>query len=412
MAELMTTHFDGRETRSADERASDLSRELPALVAHAQQKSGFFNKCLHGVDASSITTEASLSELPIVRKSDMLARKGDTLPLQNFAGVPVESLHTIYQSPGPIYEAGMRHSDWWRFGRALAAIGVGKGDIVQNCFAYHFTPAGMMFESAAAAVGAVVVPAGTGQTELQATAMANLGVTAYAGTPDYLKAILEKGSALGLDLSSVTRACVSAGPLFPALRQEYEDRGITCRQCYGTADVGHIAYESLALEGMIIDEGVLVEIVTPGTGIPVEDGQIGEVIVTTFTPEFPLIRFASGDLSAIMTGTSPCGRTNKRIVGWRGRADQATKIKGMFIRPEQVATLVERHEEIARARITVTHDGSIDIMTVQLEATSGSPDSFASTIQDIFKLRGQVEVVTQGSLPNDGLVIDDQRDFR
>ncbi|MBT3655055.1 MAG: AMP-binding protein [Alphaproteobacteria bacterium] len=407
----MGGYFDTRETRSSDERAADLSRDLPALITHAQTNTGYFKDSLRGCDASAITTEADLVALPIVRKSDMVANAEDTLPLRNFAGVPFHALHTIYQSPGPIYEAGMRGTDWWRFGRALAAVGVGKGDIVQNCFAYHFTPAGMMFESAAAAVGAVVVPAGTGQTEMQATAMANLGVTVYAGTPDYLKAILEKGEALGLDLSSVTRACVSAGPLFPALRQDYEERGITCRQCYGTADVGHISYESLALDGMIVDEGVIVEIVVPGTGIPVEDGQIGEVVVTTFSHETPLIRFATGDLSAILPGTSPCGRTNKRIVGWRGRADQATKIKGMFVRPEQVAALVARHDEIVRARVTVTHDGSTDIMTVQLEASQGSPETFTGSVQDIFKLRGQVEVVMPGDLPNDGLVIDDKRDI-
>jgi len=407
----MGGYFDTRETRSSDERAADLSRDLPALITHAQTNTGYFKDSLRDCGASAITTEADLVALPIVRKSDMVANAEDTLPLRNFAGVPFHALHTIYQSPGPIYEAGMRGTDWWRFGRALAAVGVGKGDIVQNCFAYHFTPAGMMFESAAAAVGAVVVPAGTGQTEMQATAMANLGVTVYAGTPDYLKAILEKGEALGLDLSSVTRACVSAGPLFPALRQDYEERGITCRQCYGTADVGHIAYESLALDGMIVDEGVIVEIVVPGTGIPVEDGQIGEVVVTTFSHETPLIRFATGDLSAILPGTSPCGRTNKRIVGWRGRADQATKIKGMFVRPEQVAALVARHDEIVRARVTVTHDGSTDIMTVQLEASQGSPETFTGSVQDIFKLRGQVEVVMPGDLPNDGLVIDDKRDI-
>ena len=407
----MAGYFDTRETRSSDERAADLSRDLPALITHAQTNTSYFKDSLRDCDASAITTEADLVALPIVRKSDMVANAEDTLPLRNFAGVPFHALHTIYQSPGPIYEAGMRGTDWWRFGRALAAVGVGKGDIVQNCFTYHFTPAGMMFESAAAAVGAVVVPAGTGQTEMQATAMANLGVTVYAGTPDYLKAILEKGEALGLDLSSVTRACVSAGPLFPALRQDYEERGITCRQCYGTADVGHIAYESLALDGMIVDEGVIVEIVVPGTGIPVEDGQIGEVVVTTFSHETPLIRFATGDLSAILPGTSPCGRTNKRIVGWRGRADQATKIKGMFVRPEQVAALVARHDEIVRARVTVTHDGSTDIMTVQLEASQGSPETFTGSVQDIFKLRGQVEVVMPGDLPNDGLVIDDNRDI-
>ena len=407
----MGPHFDARETRNSDERIADLAQELPALIAHAQKNTDYFKNSLREIDASSITTEAGLAALPIVRKSDMVAGVKDTLPLRKFVGIPFHALHTIYQSPGPIYEAGMRGPDWWRFGRALTAVGVGQGDIVQNCFSYHFTPAGMMFESAAAAVGAVVVPAGTGQTEMQATAMANLGVTVYAGTPDYLKAILEKGDALGLDLSSVTRACVSAGPLFPALRQDYEDRGITCRQCYGTADVGHIAYESLALDGMIVDEGAIVEIVIPGTGIPVEDGQIGEVVVTTFSHETPLIRFATGDLSAILPGASACGRTNKRIVGWRGRADQATKIKGMFIRPEQVAALVARHDEIIRARVTVTHNGATDLMTVQLEASQGSAETFAGSVQDIFKLRGQVEVVMPGQLPNDGLVIDDKRDI-
>ena len=411
MAELMGPYFDARETRSSDERIADLAQELPALIAHAQKNTDYFKNSLREIDASFITTEADLAALPIVRKSDMVTDVKDTLPLRKFVGIPFQALHTIYQSPGPIYEAGMRSPDWWRFGRALTAVGVGQGDIVQNCFSYHFTPAGMMFESAAAAVGAVVVPAGTGQTEMQATAMANLGVTVYAGTPDYLKAILEKGDALGLDLSSVTRACVSAGPLFPALRQDYEDRGITCRQCYGTADVGHIAYESLALDGMIVDEGAIVEIVIPGTGIPVEDGQIGEVVVTTFSHETPLIRFATGDLSAILPGASACGRTNKRIVGWRGRADQATKIKGMFVRPEQVAALVARHDEITRARVTVTHDGVTDLMTVQLEASQGSPETFAGSVQDIFKLRGQVEVVMPGQLPNDGLVIDDKRDI-
>ena len=411
MAELMGPYFDARETRSSDERIADLAQELPALIAHAQKNTDYFKNSLREIDASSITTEAGLAALPIVRKSDMVAGVKDTLPLRKFVGIPFHALHTIYQSPGPIYEAGMRGPDWWRFGRALTAVGVGQGDIVQNCFSYHFTPAGMMFESAAAAVGAVVVPAGTGQTEMQAIAMANLGVTVYAGTPDYLKAILEKGDALGLDLSSVTRACVSAGPLFPALRQDYEDRGITCRQCYGTADVGHIAYESLALDGMIVDEGAIVEIVIPGTGIPVEDGQIGEVVVTTFSHETPLIRFATGDLSAILPGASACGRTNKRIVGWRGRADQATKIKGMFVRPEQVAALVARHDEIIRARVTVTHNGATDLMTVQLEASQGSAETFAGSVQDIFKLRGQVEVVMPGQLPNDGLVIDDKRDI-
>ena len=266
-----------------------------------------------------------------------------------------------------------------------------------------------MFESAAAAVGAVTVPAGTGQTELQAKSIAALKVTAYAGTPDYLKAILEKGEELGLDVSSVTKACVSGGPLFPALREEYDRRGIMCRQCYGTADVGHVAYESVDMDGLILDEGVVVEIVRPGTGVPVPDGEIGEVVVTTLNPDFPMIRFATGDLSAILPGVSNCGRTNRRIVGWRGRADQAAKVKGMFVRPEQVAQLATRHPEISRIRLTITHDGAQDQMQVQIEGAAEAEDRYAESVRDLLKLRGQIEVVAKGSLPNDGLVIDDQR---
>jgi phenylacetate-CoA ligase len=269
----------------------------------------------------------------------------------------------------------------------------------------------MIFESAARAVGATVIPTGTGQTELQATAMATMGVTAYAGTPDYLKAILEKGDEMSLDMSSVKAAAVGGGPLFPQLREEYDSRGIVCRQSYGTADVGHIAYETMALDGMVCDEGVIVEIVTPGTGIPVADGEIGEVVVTNFNRDFPMIRFATGDLSAVLPGVSPCGRTNMRVVGWRGRADQATKVKGMFVRPEQVATLVARYDCIKKARVIVSHDGSADQMHVKIESTEADIDGIDDSIRDILKLRASVEWLTPGALPNDGLVIEDQRDI-
>ncbi|MEO1000873.1 MAG: AMP-binding protein, partial [Pseudomonadota bacterium] len=316
----------------------------------------------------------------------------------------------LFQSPGPIHEPGRRTGDFWRMGRFLHAAGFGPDDIVQNCFSYHFTPAGAIFDGGAAAVGATVFPAGIGQTELQAEAAAALGVTAYAGTPDYLKVILDKAAELGLKLG-ITKAAVGGGALFPSLRQEYADRGIACLQCYATADLGNIAYESAALDGMIVEEGVIVEIVTPGTGDPVPEGEVGEVVVTTLNADYPLIRFATGDLSAVLPGESPCGRTNMRIKGWMGRADQTTKVKGMFVRPEQVAALVARHPEIARARVTVTREGEQDAMTVAVEAEAADAAAIGESVQAVLKLRGTVEVVAPGTLPRDGKVIDDQRRY-
>ena len=405
----MKGFYDDLERRSEDEREAALADQLPTLIARAKTKTTHYQASLADIDASQVTSRQALASLPVLQKSSLLQHPDQPLAVASVVPHDFSETHQIFQSPGPIYEIGMRGTDWWRFGRALAPIGIGKGDIVQNCFSYHFTPAGMMFESAAAAVGATVVPAGTGQTELQAQAIATLSVTAYAGTPDYLKAILEKGEERGLDMSSVTKACVSGGPLFPALREEYDRRGIMCRQCYGTADVGHVAYESVQTDGLILDEGVVVEIVRPGTGDPVPDGEIGEVLVTTLNPDFPMIRFATGDLSAIMPGVSACGRTNRRIVGWRGRADQATKVKGMFLRPEQVADLVARHDDIGRVRVTVTHDGAQDQMAVQIEGTAGAEQAYADSVRDLLKLRGTIEIVPKDSLPNDGKVIDDQR---
>lgn len=405
----MTGFFDALEQRSMDEREAAQASALPRLIALAKEKTEHYQQSLADIDPVAITSPAALATLPVLRKSTLIQEDGQPLAVEKIIPHAFGETHQIFQSPGPIFEIGMCKGDWWRFGRALAPIGIGKGDIIQNCFSYHFTPAGQMFESAAAAVGAVTVPAGTGQTELQAKSIAALKVTAYAGTPDYLKAILEKGEELGLDVSSVTKACVSGGPLFPALREEYDRRGIMCRQCYGTADVGHVAYESVDMDGLILDEGVVVEIVRPGTGIPVPDGEIGEVVVTTLNPDFPMIRFATGDLSAILPGVSNCGRTNRRIVGWRGRADQAAKVKGMFVRPEQVAQLATRHPEISRIRLTITHDGAQDQMQVQIEGAADAENRYAESVRDILKLRGQIEVVSKGSLPNDGLVIDDQR---
>ena len=403
----MTRYFDDLETRPAEDRAADIARALPEQIARAQALPGY-GDALAPVDARSITSVEALSVLPVLRKSDLGKAQGGQPPFGGLTTLAPEGFAHIFQSPGPIYEPGGISHDWWRVGRFLHACGVGKGDIVQNCFGYHLTPAGMIFESGARAVGAAVLPAGTGQTELQARAAHDIGVTAYAGTPDYLKVILDKADEMGLKLG-ITKAAVGGGALFPSLRQEYAERGITCLQCYATADLGNIAYESEAADGMIVDEGVIVEIVTPGTGTPVAPGEVGEVVVTTLNPDYPLIRFATGDLSAIMEGASPCGRTNIRIKGWMGRADQTTKIKGMFVRPEQVAALVSRHDEISRARVIASREGEMDVMTVQIEADGGEPESYANALADTLKLKGRIEIVAKGSLPNDGKVIEDQR---
>ncbi|CUH75454.1 phenylacetate--CoA ligase family protein [Tropicibacter naphthalenivorans] len=389
----MSTYFDSLETRSRDEREAAQLQALNAQLAK------------NGMDAAD--SLAALAGLPVLRKAELSARQAENPP---FGGLPVSNLAHVFQSPGPIYEPGGVSHDWWRMGRFLHACGIGQGDIVQNCFGYHLTPAGMIFESGARAVGAAVLPAGTGQTELQARAARDVGVTAYAGTPDYLKVILEKADEMGFELK-ITRAAVGGGALFPSLRQYYADRGIACLQCYATADLGNIAYESPAQEGMILDEGVIVEIVTPGTGDPVAPGEVGEVVVTTLNPDYPLIRFATGDLSAVLPGESPCGRTNTRIKGWMGRADQTTKIKGMFVRPEQVAQLVAKHAEIARARVIADRDGEMDVMTVRIETEASDPAAYEATIVDVLKLKGRVELVPIGGLPRDGLVIEDMRSY-
>ena len=401
--------FDELETRSADERAHDLASALPAQIAIAQSLSGN-RRALGDIDAASITSVQGLANLPVLRKSDLVQAQSENGPLGGYGALKTHEFAHIFQSPGPIYEPGGIGNDWWRIGRFLNAVGIGKGDIVQNCFGYHLTPAGMIFENGARAVGAAVVPAGVGQTELQVRAASDIGTTAYAGTPDYLKVILDKADEMGVKLG-ITKAAVGGGALFPSLRQEYADRGVLCLQNYATADLGNVAYESQAMEGMIVDEGVIVEIVTPGTGNPVPAGEVGEVVVTTLNRDYPLIRFATGDLSAIMAGQSPCGRTNMRIKGWMGRADQTTKIKGMFVRPEQVADLVAKHDEVDRARIIAIRDGEMDGMIVQLETNSTDASRYEATVLDCLKLRGRVELVAPGGLPRDGLVIEDQRKY-
>ncbi|GAA4222466.1 phenylacetate-CoA ligase [Sagittula marina] len=389
----MTSYFDALETRSQDARESAQLQALNTQLAK------------HGYDA--LEDLSGLAALPVLRKSELAAKQAEAPP---FGGLPVSNLAHVFQSPGPIYEPGGVSPDWWRMGRFLHACGIGQGDIVQNCFGYHLTPAGMIFESGARAVGAAVLPAGTGQTELQARAARDIGITAYAGTPDYLKVILEKADEMGLELT-IDRAAVGGGALFPSLRQYYADRGISCLQCYATADLGNVAYESNAMEGMILDEHVIVEIVTPGTGDPVPEGEVGEIVVTTLNPDYPLIRFATGDLSAVLPGASPCGRTNTRIKGWMGRADQTTKIKGMFVRPEQVAQLVAKHPEISRARVVASRNGEMDAMTVRIETEARAIDGLEASIVEVLKLKADVDLVGIGELPRDGLVIEDQRKY-
>ena len=384
------SHYDDLETRSEDERAAAQLEALRAQLARTGS-------------TARVSDLADLAALPVLRKSELAARQAAKPP---FGGMHVGDVGHVFQSPGPIYEPGGLGHDWWRMGRFLHACGIGPSDTVQNCFGYHLTPAGMIFESGARAVGARVLPAGTGQTDLQVRAARDLGCTAYAGTPDYLKVILDRADELGETLA-FTRAAVGGGALFPSLRAEYQDRGIATLQCYATADLGNIAYESEAMEGMIVDEGVILEIVRPGTGTPVAAGEVGEVVVTTLNPDYPLIRFATGDLSALLEGRSPCGRTNRRIKGWMGRADQTAKVKGMFVRPEQVADLVARHPEIRAARVTVTREGEMDAMDVQVEADGGDEAAWAASVAQVLKLRGRVSRVD--ALPNDGIVIDDRR---
>lgn len=405
----MDGYYDDLETRDPEMREEAWAEELPGVIARAKTAPALA-RLLRDVEPGEITGRDVLARLPVIRKAELSEAQKKSPPFGGYTTRTTAEFDYIFQSPGPIYEPGRRDGDWWRLGRFLHASGVGRGDIVHNCFGYHLTPAGIMFESGARAVDAAVLPAGTGQTELQVRAAVDIGSTCYAGTPDFLKVILDRADEMGEALA-ISKAVVGGGALFPSLRQAYADRGIVTRQCYATADLGNIAYESEALEGMIVDEGVLVEIVRPGTGDPVPHGEVGEVLVTTLNADYPMIRFATGDLSAIIPGLSPCGRTNMRIAGWMGRADQTTKIKGMFVRPEQVAALVARHPEITRARVVADREGEQDVMIVKLETRADTSDIYANSVADILKLKGKIELHSPGSLPNDGKVIEDIRSY-
>jgi len=401
--------YDDREIRDAEQRVRDLARDLPDAIALAKRAPAL-TRALRDVEAEDITTLADLARLPVIRKSELSEAQKKKPPFGGYTTRHAHEFDNIFQSPGPIYEPGRMDGDWWRLGRFLSAAGVTNADIMQNCFSYHLTPAGMMFESGARALGCAVLPAGTGQTELQVRAAVDIGTTVYAGTPDFLKVILDRADAMGEALDFKI-AAVGGGALFPALRQAYQDRGIATFQCYATADLGNIAYETEALDGMVVDEGVIVEIVRPGTGDPVREGEVGEVVVTTLNPDYPLIRFATGDLSAVLPGASPCGRTNMRIRGWMGRADQTAKIKGMFVRPEQVAVFAARHPEVGRVRVIADREGDMDVMTVQVETPGEDKALYEGSVLDALKLKGRVELVVPGSLPNDGKVIEDRRRY-
>ena len=401
--------FDDLETRSSDQRSTENAALLKDILNLAANLDGY-KAAFGSLDLSIFKSLEDLPSLPVLRKSELSERQTRGNVLGGYSNKKSFEFAHVFQSPGPIYEPGGISHDWWRIGRFLHALDIGKGDIVHNCFSYHLTPAGMIFENGARAVGAAVVPAGVGQTELQVRAAVDIGSNVYTGTPDYLKIILDKADEIGESLS-FNRAAVGGGALFPSLRQEYSDRGIVCRQNYATADLGNVAYVSEALDGMIVDEGVILEIVTPGTGNPVPLGEVGEVVVTSLNADYPLIRFATGDLSAFMPGMSSCGRTNVRIKGWMGRADQTTKIKGLFVRPEQVADLVSSHKDIQRARIVATREGEMDVMTVKIETENNDTDAFNSSIVSTLKLKGNVELVSPGSLPRDGVIIEDLRKY-
>ncbi len=406
----MTEFYDSLETRSADAREAALMAALPGQVAFAKASAPHYARTLADVEPTQVTSRAELAKLPVTRKSELTDLQAESPPFGGLTATPTGRLYRVFASPGPIYDPEGKGADWWRIARALWAAGFRKGDLLHNCFSYHFTPGGVMFETAAHALGCPVFPAGVGNTELQARAVADLKPAGYSGTPSFLKTILEKADEMGWDHSSLTKACVSGEALLPPLRQGLKDLGVAVLQAYATADLGLIAYETKAMAGLVVDEGVIVEIVRPGTGDPVPAGEVGEVLVTSFNPDYPVLRFATGDLSAVLAGQSPCGRTNARLKGWMGRADQTTKIKGMFVHPRQVADVARRHPGILRARLVVEKESDADVMSLHVEADgAGDGQAIADTLQAVCKLKGRVVFHPPGALPNDGKVIEDKR---
>jgi phenylacetate-coenzyme A ligase PaaK-like adenylate-forming protein len=408
--------YDALETREPAEREAALMAALPRTIAAAKEHAPAYRDRLARVRAEDITDRRALAGLPLTRKSELIELQRANPPFGGFCPVPVASLARVFASPGPIYELEARRPDFFRMARALYAGGIRAGDLVHNTFSYHLTPAGTMLESAAQSLGCPVIPAGVGQTEQQLRTIADLQPVAYVGTPSFLKILLDRAAEQHSDIASLKKALVGAEAFPAALRAEFAAHGISALQCYGTADLGLIAYETRApggalCEGMVLDEGVIVELVRPGTGDPVPEGEVGEVVVTTLTPEYPLIRFATGDLSALLPGLSPCGRTNHRIRGWLGRADQTAKVRGMFVHPGEIAEIARRHKSIVRARLVIERAASLDQMTLLVEMRDPAEETaaIAETVQAVTKLRGAVTRVGEGSLPNDGKVIEDRR---
>ena len=423
----MSSAYDALETRSPADREAALMAALPGQVAHAQRASLAFADLLRDVDTAAVVDRAALARLPVTRKHELQERQqaarqrteGAVAAGNVFGGFSAiaygAAMARVFASPGPIYEPEGKASDYWRVARAMYAAGFRPGELIHNSFSYHFVPAGSMMETGAHAMGCTVFPGGTGQTEQQVQAMRDLQPAGYIGTPSFLKIIVEKAAEMGVPLPSVRKALVSAEAFPPSLRDWFLARGIDAYQCYATADLGLIAYETAAREGLVLDEGVIVEIVRPGTGDPVAEGEVGELVVTTLNPAYPLIRFGTGDLSAILPGQCPTGRTNWRIKGWMGRADQTTKVRGMFVHPKQVDEIVKRFAEVTRGRLVVSGEMANDAMTLRVESPSASDQlvsSLEEAIRDVTKLRGRVEVVPPGSLPNDGKVIEDARSYQ
>jgi phenylacetate-CoA ligase len=419
----MTTHYDALEVRSPSEREAALLMALPEQIAHAKTRAPAFMGILKGVDAQAITSRAALAQLPVTRKHELLERQqaergpgGSGDAFGGFSALRYGAhMPHVFASPGTIYEPGGTRKDYWRMARAMFAAGFRPGQLIHNSFSYHFVPAGAMMETGAHALGCTVFPGGTGQTEQQVQAMAELKPAGYIGTPSFLKIIVEKAADMKVALPTVTRALVSGEAFPPSLRDWLDERGIAGYQCYASADLGLIAYETEAREGLVLDEGVIVEIVRPGTGDPVAEGEVGELVVTTLNPDYPLIRFGTGDLSAVLPGTCPTGRTNSRIKGWMGRADQTVKVRGMFVHPGQVADIARRFPEVLKARLVVSGEMANDSMHFQVEtasASNGLDQRISEVIRDVTKLRGTVQLMAPGSLPNDGKVIEDARSYK
>jgi phenylacetate-CoA ligase len=412
-------YFDELETRDPEQREDAQFKTLVEQIDNAKTHAPGFAAILNEVEPHDVRDRAALAKLPIVRKSELIERQkilfADRDPFGGLTAVKTGQLARIFASPGPIYDPEAMRPDYWRLARALFATGFRRGNVIHNSFSYHLTPAGSMLESGCHALGCAVVPAGTGNTELQVRTIADVKPRGYTGTPSFLKILLEKSRELGIDIKSMKRALVSGEALPPSLRNDIKMMGVKVRQCYASADLGLIAYESLVGEGLIADEWIIVEIVRPGTGDPVPEGDVGEVVVTTLNPEYPLIRFATGDLSAVMLGMSPCGRTNIRLKGWMGRADQTTKVKGMFVHPGQIAEVIKRHKGLGRYRLIVSSVDANDVMTLKCESAGGADEALATkiadTLQTVTKMRGAVELLKPGTLPNDGKVIEDIRTY-